>query len=419
MGAAAPGILVAQAVGRVGNYFNQELFGGPTTLPWALRIDPGHRPDGYERYATFHPTFLYELIFDLALAGALVWLGRRREIRAPGLFALYVAGYSGFRIFEEQLRIDPRTTSSHRVEPSAGVVRRLRRARHRPALGRHPRPGRGAARHRGDPAPDGRTVCLADCADRLRRGLRRIPGDHQHADDPGRHGVRARRAADRLLGLQLPAFLRRRDRPVLAGKLAEHVSVGSPFYLGAAMTASAVVVLWAYRGALRPVDVATPAPAPSPTRAGAGAMVVAVAGATARQVSAMAVPLARARGQAVHVVNVIETDVLAGEDTAELETGAEANALLDACIGELRAAGVPVSGELLHSYGTHIDVARQILRRAADLRAGAIVLGPDTHQTPANDVSAYVAGHAPCHVIVINPRAGALGRPMPAATPAS
>jgi len=67
-----------------------------------------------------------------------------------------------------------------------------------------------------------------------------------------------------------------------------------------------------------------------------------------------------------------------------------------------------------HSYGTHIDVARQILRRAADLRAGAIVLGPDTHQTPANDVSAYVAGHAPCHVIVINP--GAVGRSMPAAT---
>jgi MFS transporter, ACDE family, multidrug resistance protein len=204
--------------------------------------------------------------------------------------------------------------------------------------------------------------------------------------------------------------------PFIAGKLAEHVSVGSPFYLGAGMTAIAVVVLWAYRDALRPVDVAAPAPAPSPTRAGAGAMVVAVAGATARQVSAMAVPLARARGQVVLVVNVIETDVLAGEDTAELETRADANALLDACIGELRAAGVPVSGELLHSYGTHIDVARQILRRAADLRAGAIVLGPDTHQTPANDVSAYVAGHAPCHVIVINPRAGALGRPMPAAT---
>jgi prolipoprotein diacylglyceryl transferase len=107
MDAAAPGILVAQAAGRVGNYFNQELFGGPTSLPWALHIDPGHRPDGYERYATFHPTFLYELVFDLALAAALVWLGRRRQVRAPGLFALYVAGYSGFRIFEELLRIDP------------------------------------------------------------------------------------------------------------------------------------------------------------------------------------------------------------------------------------------------------------------------------------------------------------------------
>jgi prolipoprotein diacylglyceryl transferase len=107
MDAAVPGILVAQACGRVGNYFNQELFGGPTSLPWGLHIDPAHRPDGYERYATFHPTFLYELIFDLALAAALVWLGRRREIRAPGLFALYVAGYSGFRIFEELLRVDP------------------------------------------------------------------------------------------------------------------------------------------------------------------------------------------------------------------------------------------------------------------------------------------------------------------------
>ena len=107
MDAAVPGILVAQAVGRIGNYFNQELFGGPTSLPWALRIDPANRPDGYARFSTFHPTFLYELLFDLALAGALVLLGRRGKVRAPGLFALYVAGYSGFRIFEESLRVDP------------------------------------------------------------------------------------------------------------------------------------------------------------------------------------------------------------------------------------------------------------------------------------------------------------------------
>ena len=107
MDAAAPGLLVAQAIGRLGNYFNQELFGGPTSLPWGLEIDPAHRPAGYAHYATFHPTFLYELIFDLAFAVALIALGRTGQVRAPGLFALYVAGYSGFRVFEESLRVDP------------------------------------------------------------------------------------------------------------------------------------------------------------------------------------------------------------------------------------------------------------------------------------------------------------------------
>jgi prolipoprotein diacylglyceryl transferase len=105
--AAAPALLVAQAIGRIGNYFNQELFGSPTNLPWALQIDPAHRPPGYEQYTTFQPTFLYELIWNLGLAGALVWLGHHRRIRPGGLFALYVAGYSGFRIFEELLRVDP------------------------------------------------------------------------------------------------------------------------------------------------------------------------------------------------------------------------------------------------------------------------------------------------------------------------
>jgi prolipoprotein diacylglyceryl transferase len=109
MDAAVPGIIVAQAIGRIGNYFNQELFGKPTTLPWGLEISPAHRPVGYEHFATFNPTFLYELIFDLSLAALLVWLGKRGKIRHPGLFALYVAGYSAFRIFEETLRIDPST----------------------------------------------------------------------------------------------------------------------------------------------------------------------------------------------------------------------------------------------------------------------------------------------------------------------
>ena len=105
--AAAPALLVAQAIGRVGNYFNQELFGGPTNLPWALHIDLVHRPAAYAAYSTFHPTFLYEIAWNLSLAGCLVLLGRAGRIRPPGLFALYVAGYSGFRIFEETLRVDP------------------------------------------------------------------------------------------------------------------------------------------------------------------------------------------------------------------------------------------------------------------------------------------------------------------------
>jgi prolipoprotein diacylglyceryl transferase len=104
--AAAPALLVAQSIGRVGNYFNQELFGGPISLPWALEIDPGHRPIGYAGDPTFHPTFLYEIIWNLALAAILVRLGRRR-VRPPGLFALYVAGYSLGRIGEELLRVDP------------------------------------------------------------------------------------------------------------------------------------------------------------------------------------------------------------------------------------------------------------------------------------------------------------------------
>src|SRR3954454_14175436 len=80
MDCAAPGLLVAQAVGRIGNYFNQELFGAPTSLPWGLRIDTSHRPAGYEHFSTSHPTFLYELIFDLALAAALIVLGRRGRV---------------------------------------------------------------------------------------------------------------------------------------------------------------------------------------------------------------------------------------------------------------------------------------------------------------------------------------------------
>jgi prolipoprotein diacylglyceryl transferase len=109
--AIAPGLLVAQAVGRIGNYFNKELFGKPTTLPWGLEIPYQYRvasgiPAADQHFATFQPSFLYELIWDLALAGFLIWLGHRFKIKPWGLFALYVAGYSAYRIFEESIRID-------------------------------------------------------------------------------------------------------------------------------------------------------------------------------------------------------------------------------------------------------------------------------------------------------------------------
>ena len=105
MDAGAPALLVAQSIGRVGNWFNQELFGRPTDLPWGLEIDPEHRPARYADQPTFHPVFLYEIIWNLALAGVLVKLTNR--VRPPGLFALYVAGYSAFRIFAELIRVDP------------------------------------------------------------------------------------------------------------------------------------------------------------------------------------------------------------------------------------------------------------------------------------------------------------------------
>ena len=105
--AAAPAFLVAQGIGRFANYVNQELFGGPSNLPWAVEIDPSHRPPGYEHYSTFQPTNFYESIWDFSFAALLVWLGHHRGIRPPGLFALYVTGYSAFRIFEELLRVDP------------------------------------------------------------------------------------------------------------------------------------------------------------------------------------------------------------------------------------------------------------------------------------------------------------------------
>jgi prolipoprotein diacylglyceryl transferase len=105
--AVAPGIAVAQAVGRWGNWFNQELYGRPTDLPWALEIDVTHRPAGSLDVATYHPTFLYESIWLLLVAAALVVVDRRFRLGHGRVFALYVGLYSVGRFGVELLRIDP------------------------------------------------------------------------------------------------------------------------------------------------------------------------------------------------------------------------------------------------------------------------------------------------------------------------
>lgn len=107
--ALAPGLAVAQAIGRWGNWFNQELFGEPTTVPWALQIDPQHRPPGYEQFETFHPTFLYESLWCLFVALAVWWLDRRFRMGHGRVFATYVALYCLGRLWWELLRIDTAT----------------------------------------------------------------------------------------------------------------------------------------------------------------------------------------------------------------------------------------------------------------------------------------------------------------------
>lgn len=102
----APAIPVAQAIGRLGNWFNQEVFGGPTSLPWGLQIDPENRPAGLEAYETFHPTFLYEAMWNLSLAGLIIWLDRRKILRRGELFLVYVFGYAVGRLWVESLRSD-------------------------------------------------------------------------------------------------------------------------------------------------------------------------------------------------------------------------------------------------------------------------------------------------------------------------
>ncbi|HSM44126.1 MAG TPA: prolipoprotein diacylglyceryl transferase, partial [Acidimicrobiia bacterium] len=103
---AAPAVPLAQALGRFGNYFNQELFGTPTDLPGGLEIDPPFRPDGHENFATFHPTFLYESLWNVGLAFFIIWVGKRYPSLRGRLIGVYFLGYGLIRFLMELIRTD-------------------------------------------------------------------------------------------------------------------------------------------------------------------------------------------------------------------------------------------------------------------------------------------------------------------------
>lgn len=107
--AAAPGLVLGQAIGRWGNYFNQELFGRPSDLPWAIYIAPQNRPPQFADATSFHPTFLYEALWDVLVCLVLLWVARRfsERLKAGDIFVLYVVLYSAGRFLVEILRVDP------------------------------------------------------------------------------------------------------------------------------------------------------------------------------------------------------------------------------------------------------------------------------------------------------------------------
>jgi phosphatidylglycerol:prolipoprotein diacylglycerol transferase len=126
---AAPSLALGQAIGRWGNFFNEEAFGTPTTLPWRLYISPAHRPIEYAQSEFFHPTFLYESLWDAAIFALLIWVFRDRLARAPGaLFLTYLGLYSLGRFFTEALRTDALMLGPIRIAQLvsvAGVVAAL------------------------------------------------------------------------------------------------------------------------------------------------------------------------------------------------------------------------------------------------------------------------------------------------------
>lgn len=166
--AAAPAIPLAQAVGRWGNYFNEELFGTPTDLPWALEL--GGVRGVYEPGTTVHPAFLYESVANLVLVGLIIWLGRRGWVRTGGLIFVYAIGYGALRFAIEQLRIDSNWEPFGMAINAwvalavflAGVVALVWWQRRGPGPARPATAGSGAGRARGDAGSGDRTGDAAD-----------------------------------------------------------------------------------------------------------------------------------------------------------------------------------------------------------------------------------------------------------------
>jgi prolipoprotein diacylglyceryl transferase len=102
----APALPLAQAFGRWGNYFNQELFGTPTDLPWGVEIEPRFRPEAYPDAETFHPTFLYESLWNLLLCALIIWLDKRVPALRGRLIGVYLVGYAMMRFLLELIRTD-------------------------------------------------------------------------------------------------------------------------------------------------------------------------------------------------------------------------------------------------------------------------------------------------------------------------
>jgi phosphatidylglycerol:prolipoprotein diacylglycerol transferase len=121
---AAPALALGQAIGRWGNYFNQEIYGSPTDLPWAITIDPQYRLQGFEDQATYHPLFAYESLWNFAIVGLLLWISRRFEgwLKNGDLFLIYLVLYPAGRFLLEFLRLDPANVGGINVNQTLMLV---------------------------------------------------------------------------------------------------------------------------------------------------------------------------------------------------------------------------------------------------------------------------------------------------------